>query len=42
MDWNDVLTLVIAADTMLNAKVALVGWLLWRWWSGRRKERTDG
>ena len=39
MNWNDVLTLVIAADTLLNPKVALVAWLLWRWWS---KEKTHG
>ena len=31
MDWNDILTLGIAADTLLNPKLLLLV-VLWRWW----------
>ncbi|KKM26161.1 hypothetical protein LCGC14_1587490 [marine sediment metagenome] len=37
MDWNDILTLFIAADTLLNPKLALLGWLVWRLWKRREK-----
>jgi hypothetical protein len=41
MDWNDTLTLLIAADTILNAKLLVGGWLVMRWWKQRKKGRTE-
>jgi hypothetical protein len=37
MDWNDTLTLLIAADTVLNAKLLIGGWLVLRWWKKRNE-----
>jgi hypothetical protein len=41
MDWNDTLTLLIAADTILNAKLLIGGWLVMRWWKQHKKGRTE-
>ena len=40
MDWNDTVTLLILADTILNAKLLVGGYFLWRWW-GRRGVRIE-
>ena len=37
MDWNDTITLLILADTILNAKLLVAGYLLWRWWQRRKR-----
>ena len=37
MDWNDTVTLLILADTILNAKLLVAGYFLWRWWRGRKR-----
>lgn len=43
MDWNDLLTILIAGDTVFNAKLILGGWFIARWWRKRhRGEDTDG
>ena len=42
MDWNDILTLVIAIDTIVKLPALPVGgYFLWRWW-GRRKRVGAG
>ena len=38
MDWNDILTLVIAIDTILKLPALPVGgYFLWRWWQKRHR-----
>ena len=37
MDWNDTITLLILADTVLNAKLLVGGYFLWRWWQKRHR-----
>ena len=38
MDWNDILTLVIAIDTILKLPALPVGgYFLWRWWQRRKR-----
>ena len=39
MDWNDTLTLIILADTVLTAKLLVGGYFLWRWWQKREWRR---
>ena len=39
MDWNDTVTLGILADTILNTKLLVAGYFLWRWW--QRRKRVD-
>ena len=41
MDWNDTVTILILADTVLNAKLLVAGYFAWRWWQ-RRKVRNIG
>ena len=38
MDWNDILTLVIAIDTIVKLPALPVGgYFLWRWWQRRSR-----
>ena len=39
MDWNDTVTLGILVDTILNNKLLVAGYFLWRWW--QRRKRVD-
>ena len=42
MDWNDILTLVIAIDTILKLPALPVGgYFLWRWWRGRKRVERE-
>ena len=36
MDWNDTLTVLIAIDTLLNAKLIFIAWFVMRWWRRRK------
>ena len=43
MDWNDILTLVIAIDTILKLPALPVGgYFLWRWWRGQKRLSSRG
>ena len=43
MDWNDILTLVIAIDTILKLPALPVGgYFLWRWWQRRKRVSSRG
>ena len=43
MDWNDILTLVIAIDTIVKLPELPVGaYLLWRWWQKRKRLSLRG
>ena len=43
MDWNDILTLVIAIDTIVKLPALPVGgYFLWRWWMRRKRLSSRG
>ena len=42
MDWNDTVTLLILVDTILNAKLLVAGYFLWRWWQRRKRVSSRG
>ena len=42
MDWNDTVTILILADTILNAKLLVAGYFLWRWWQRRKRVSSRG
>ena len=42
MDWNDTVTLLILVDTILNAKLLVAGYFLWRWWQRRQRLSSRG
>ena len=37
MDWNDTVTLGILVDTILNNKLLVASYFLWRWWQRRKR-----
>lgn len=42
MDWNDVLTIILAVDTALNPKLLIPAWFGWRWWDRRKRRAQEG
>ena len=42
MDWNDTVTLGILVDTILNNKLLVAGYFLWRWWQRRKRVSLRG
>lgn len=42
MDWNDVLTIIMAVDTALNPKLLIPAWFGWQWWRRRKRHAQEG